>query len=243
MDLLERSLASIINQSFKDIEVIVMDGFSEDGTIEIIEKYRRHTLEVIFVSEPDSGVYDAMNKGIKIANGEWLYFLGAGDVLYEKDTLKSLVKFFKSDFQIIQGNIIISNYKNTIYRDRLRGLTLLTRNFCHQGLFYRKGVFEEVGNYNLSYPIISDFEFNLRWFFNRQITRIYLPIIICDYLGGGLSSQNHDLQFHNAKNDIINNLLKENQNIKNYLLVFSFRIYDSLSKRNKKRINRYLQIE
>jgi len=241
-DLLDRSLASIHNQSFKDFEVIVVDGFSEDGTIDIIEKYREQKLEVVFISEPDKGVYDAMNKGIKIANGEWLYFLGAGDTFYDNSTLSKLTKYFNSDFQIIQGDIIISSHKNTIYKDRLSGLTLLVRNFCHQGLFYRKAIFNLVGDYNLSYPIIADWEFNLRWFFNRKISRVYVPLIICDFLGGGLSANVRDNNFHKEKELIIRNLLKKNPKAVNYFLVLIYRVYESCSTKNKKRINRFLKI-
>ncbi|MFZ6664542.1 glycosyltransferase family 2 protein [Peijinzhouia sedimentorum] len=242
-DLLELTLASIASQDFKDLEVVVMDGYSEDGTKDVVEEYRKKNIEIVFVSEPDQGVYDAMNKGIKVAKGKWLYFLGAGDMIYKSDTLNTLAEYFDSDYQIIQGDIIIKSYKNTVYRDRLSGMGLLIRNFCHQGLFYRKSVFGLLGVYSLDYPIIADWEFNLRWFFNRKISRVYVPLIICDYLGGGLSSSIHDLKFHNDKNMIVNKLLKENPNVKNHLLVHFFNMYDSLSTKNRKRINRYFKLE
>ena len=87
---IEQTILSVINQDYHDFEYIIIDGVSTDGTLEILNKYSDKISKII--SEPDVGIYDAMNKGIALANGDWVYFLGCDDVLYESSTLSRILE-------------------------------------------------------------------------------------------------------------------------------------------------------
>ena len=101
---IEKTLESIFNQTYQNIEFIVIDGGSTDGTLDIIEKYKDKI--AYFVSEPDEGIYNAMNKGIKASSGEVLYFLNANDTLYSDDVLETVVSVFeKGNYDFVYGNI------------------------------------------------------------------------------------------------------------------------------------------
>lgn len=102
-DTIEKTMLSVLNQTYHDIEYIIIDGGSTDGTVEIIRKYADRI--AYWVSEPDKGIYDAMNKGIKVATGEWINFMNAGDSFVNSNVLDRLMNFHK-DGLILYGNII-----------------------------------------------------------------------------------------------------------------------------------------
>lgn len=242
-NLLRNSLKSISNQTLADFEIVIVNGDPEDDVSQIIKEFAATELTIQLISEVDKGVYDAMNKGIKISAGKWLYFMGAGDEFYKENTLEMVSKHIKLSLEIIQGDIIIKDYHDKRYADRLDGLILLERNFCHQGIFFNKNVFQKIGDYSLSYPIYADWDFNIRWFFNRSIKRKYVKEVICNYLGGGLSSRNKDNKFLDGKWSIIKNHLLKNLSTINIFLVLSFSILKSLPKRNQRIVKKLLYID
>ena len=101
---LERTILSVLSQSYPNIEYIIIDGGSTDGTVDIIKKYEERI--AYWVSEPDKGIYDAMNKGIQKATGEWINFMNAGDVYAANDVLVQLMQCEHSEARILRGNII-----------------------------------------------------------------------------------------------------------------------------------------
>ncbi len=196
-DLIENTIKSVINQTYKNIEYIIIDGASSDSTLEIIEKYRKNIN--ILISEKDSGIYNAMNKGIKQANGDYLIFMNAGDSFYSEKTLENSIKYIeKYNSQLFFGdiNIIDTNGSNWIksFRD-FDKLSLISDCLCHQAVFYKKELFDIWGNYNENYKISADHDFNLRSIIKYNCKTKYIPQIICNFYTGGFSTQRS-----NAKN-------------------------------------------
>ena len=159
---LQKTIDSVVAQTFKDFEWIVIDGGSTDGSKELIEQYADHF--AYWVSEPDKGIYNAMNKGIKVAKGEYLQFLNSGDWLRDHNVLMDFVKSnFSAD--IVDGDI------HLIYDDREMDVAAPERVdfgfFVHGGLwhpcaFIKKSIFDICGYYNEEFRISSDWEFFMK---------------------------------------------------------------------------------
>jgi glycosyltransferase involved in cell wall biosynthesis len=195
-DQLEQTILSVINQSYKSIQFIIIDGGSTDGTLDVIKKYQNNLS--YWGSEPDNGVYDAMNKGVKIAKGDWLYFLGAGDILF--NIVHKLVPNFKAPNTIYYGDVYkLDELK--VYNGHFSGFKLAVSNICHQAIFYPATVFERF-NYNLKYRTHADHDLNMRLYGDSSFRFKYLNIIISIYEGDGLST-NSDLPFFADKLDIV----------------------------------------
>jgi len=109
---IEKTINSIINQNYNNLEYIIIDGNSEDKTNNIIEKYKK-CFPIIHISENDKGIYNAMNKGVNISSGDWINFMNSGDTFYDKNTLKLIEKYLDNSYDIIYGNteIIYKDFK------------------------------------------------------------------------------------------------------------------------------------
>lgn len=151
-EVIEDTILSILKQDIENLEYIIIDGGSSDGTIEIINKYCDDI--DFFVSEKDEGIYDAMNKGISMANGQWINFINAGDKLLFLD-IKSL-----NSLDTTHSCYFYNEEKEKIEINPFTKFYLTHNTPCHQSIFYRKN---ELLEYNLQFPIIADFE---------QMTRI-----------------------------------------------------------------------
>ena len=163
---IKKCLDSIISQSFSDFEVLIIDRLSIDDTLKIAENYYDSRINII--SENDNGIYDAMNKGIKQAKGDWLYFLGSDDTLYDKDVFKKIYSVVHStNKKIIYGNVIFKGnvheiVDGSVYDGYFTLGKLFNHNICHQSIFYHKTVFLNMGNFNINYTLYADWDFNLR---------------------------------------------------------------------------------
>lgn len=160
---IEQTIKSVIVQNYPNLEYIIIDGGSTDGTINIIEKYSKHIS--FWSSEPDKGIYDAMNKGITKASGRVIAFLNSDD-WYEEGTLNYINSCFKHNEEIICGNIRV-HYDDRIYTQTVRDDVTLKDLFCameypHPSTFIRKELFDKIGYYNLDYDISADYEWILR---------------------------------------------------------------------------------
>jgi glycosyltransferase involved in cell wall biosynthesis len=177
---INRCLDSISCQEFKDFEVLIMDGFSVDDTLKIAGSYNDPRIKIY--SENDKGIYDAMNKGIKLVLGQWLYFLGSDDELYDKDVLQKVSKEIKNEnYDFVYGNIF-SMYSKVIYDGEFTKRKLLTeRNICHQAIFYKRDIFDKLGDYNLEYKIWADWDFNIRCFSCTKIKIKYIDLLIAKF--------------------------------------------------------------
>lgn len=182
------ALDSVVQQRYKSFEVIIVDGGSKDQTVSIAKTYLDKHPFIKIISEPDKGIYDAMNKGIKFSSGEWLYFMGADDYLYDETVLKSVFELEDaSQFDIIYGNVISPVLGK--YLGEFSASAITRWNICHQAIFYRKKIFEQLGCYNLKYQLWADWEFNLRWFNKKNIRKKYVDIIIACFVPGGFSTE------------------------------------------------------
>jgi len=134
---IEKTLQSVISQDYPKLEYIVIDGGSTDGTVDIIKKYENHI--DCWLSEKDNGIYDAMNKGIGLASGEWINFMNANDLFYSRTTIYDIFRDCPEDVDFIYGAIILRSKGKNVYKDTHRSLDEMWRGmpFCHQALFSR----------------------------------------------------------------------------------------------------------
>lgn len=191
---LEACLESIANQTIMDFEVLIMDGVSSDSTLVISEKYRSKLPTLSVISEPDKGIYDAMNKGISLAQGEWLYFLGSDDCLFESNTLEQVFATKKIDsLKVIYGNVLFKHSKIR-YDGKFSFFKLNDKNICHQAIFYRKSVFEKLGNYEIKYKGLADWVLNIRWF-TSELSYSYIDLTVAIYNEDGYCFNNPDTEF------------------------------------------------
>jgi len=181
---IEQTILSVINQTYPHIEYIIIDGGSTDGTVDIIKKYADKI--AYWVSEPDNGIYDAMNKGIKVASGEWINFMNCGDYFAENDVLKKVFSnkishdktFLYSDIYVFRPN----------GKQVLLPLSWEKGILIHQAIIYRCSLHNEYGFYHVTKQlIVSDYLFFIS-IPHEQIMKIE-NVVIAVFEGGGVSSQ------------------------------------------------------
>ncbi len=189
---IEKTIQSVINQTYNNIEYIIIDGKSDDGTVDIIKKYNDKISQ--WSSEPDDGLYDAMNKGIKEATGDYIIFMNAGDVFYEPQTLSKIFASANEPQDIYYGEtIIVDIEEKEIGMRRLSApLELNWKSFkrgmrvSHQAFIARR---ELVDLYDLQYKFSADFDWCIK--IMKKSTKIKnTNLIICRYLDGGLTKHN-----------------------------------------------------
>ncbi len=193
---LEDTIQSVITQTYKNVEYIIVDGKSTDGTMDIVNRYREHIHTI--VSEPDKGLYDAMNKGIDLATGDYLCFLNAGDELHEDDTLQLIVHSLSGEKElpdVIYGETAIVDEEGHFLRMRRLSTPehLTWKSFqhgmlvCHQAFMPRRDL---AVKYNLKYRFSADFDWCIRIMKkSRVLHNTHLTII--DYLSEGMTTRNH----------------------------------------------------
>jgi glycosyltransferase involved in cell wall biosynthesis len=196
VDKIEETLKSVIGQSYGNIEYIVIDGGSTDGTIAILQKYSSHFQ---WISEPDKGIYDGMNKGAARATGDWLYFLGAGDVLL--DVLGKMAGSMVKTNCIYYGNVFIDHLQRN-YDGKFPAYKLAVSNISHQAIFYPAAVFRKY-RYDLKYEFLADHHLNMLCYGDKNFVFKYLPLIVCIYEGNGMSDNNPDIPFYRDKPRLI----------------------------------------
>jgi len=201
---LPKTLNSILTQSYDDYEVLAIDGLSSDGTIEIIKSYeKKFNGKLRFISEKDSGVYEAMNKGIDLAKGDWIYFLGSDDVFYSKNVLERISKEIeKSDWDVVYGNVKWGETEK-IYDGEFSRLKLMSQNICHQAIFFRRSIFQKFGKFEIKYKALADYVFNMKWFNDKNVKREYVELVVAKYNTAGLSANIQDEEFEKNRSRII----------------------------------------
>ena len=147
---LRQALSSVENQTFQNWECIVVDGASTDGTIEIVREFVSIDSRFRFISEPDDGVYDAFNKGWRLAKGEWIHYLGDDDVL-TKDGIKELIKHAVPSIDVLNGHCYVKKIDGTIKPCYSHGMW-----GCHQGKLMRRSIIEKYGGFDTTYKILAD---------------------------------------------------------------------------------------
>ena len=207
-DGLRKTIESVIIQSCKNYEFIIIDGGSTDGSREVIEQYSANIS--YWVSEPDKGIYNAMNKGIKEANGEYLIFMNSGDTFYDETVLDSSLQYLNDD--IVQG--IAKNHdmsETPLCLVKIPGKTqLFSPSLHHQSCFFRRKLFDH-SFYDENYKIVADWKFYIEQLIFSNCTFFRMPVKVAIYEGGGISETNKDTDFEERKKVIteIENKLKE----------------------------------
>lgn len=184
---IDATIKSVVRQERSLYEYIIIDGASTDGTVDIIEKYTDYV--DCYISEPDEGIYDAMNKGIKRAHGQYLFFLQSGDVLRE-NIFSDIASHLDGESSFVYGNVWWLG-KNIVYDGEFDKKKIMFRNICHQAIFYKKDLFEKIGLYDTRYNILGDYVFNLLCFADDKISKKYVDLIISNY-DAGISSRSKD---------------------------------------------------
>ncbi|MBQ9362463.1 MAG: glycosyltransferase [Bacteroidaceae bacterium] len=195
---IERTLQSVAMQTFQNYEHLIIDGASTDNTLEICRRYQTERMTI--VSEPDKGLYDAMNKGLQRATGEYICFLNAGDKLHSADTLKHLAEAAKGqEAGILYGYTdIVDAAGKFLYPRRLVPPERLTwKSFrwgmlvCHQAFYVNRQIARQ---YDLNYRFSADFDWCIRCIKEgerRGLGNVFVREPLCDYLSEGMTTLNH----------------------------------------------------
>lgn len=189
---LEQTILSVVNQTYNNVEYIIIDGGSKDNTLDIIKKYEDKI--DYWQSEPDKGIYDAMNKGIKLATGEFIYILGCDDFLIDKDIFENIKIYLNINNDVVCGNVwsvnnkafqyeFNNNYDNTIAEDLQKGISA-----PHQGIFIRRSI---MNNYlfDTKYQIAADYKLNLQLWTDKNIKILKIKDKIAYYNIEGTSGK------------------------------------------------------
>lgn len=188
VSVIEDTIQSVLNQSYKDIEYIIIDGGSTDGTVDIIKKYQDKIN--YWVSEPDNGIYDAMNKGIDKATGEWINFMNAGDYFHSNLTLENFIPLIPKDTDIAYGDTLIMLSTGNIL-DKPLPLELITKRmvFGHQATLIKTNLHKK-HKFDTSYKSSGDYNFFYQAYKNH-CKFSYIPITVANYEGeNGISIKN-----------------------------------------------------
>lgn len=197
---IETALLSVLNQTYKNIEHIIVDCESKDNTLSAVRKYQKLHKHIRLLTEKDGGIYEAMNKGLDLCTGDWIYFMGADDYFYDENVLTDLFEqcLFQEE-HIIYGNVIIKGdapwaRDSSIYDGPFTLEKLFKWNICHQSIFYPRSVISRVGYYNPKYQVTSDWDYNIRSWARYKFT--FIDKIIAVFVTGGKSSQGGDHELH-----------------------------------------------
>jgi glycosyltransferase involved in cell wall biosynthesis len=192
-DALNNCVKSVLAQKYPDIEYIIIDGGSTDGTLDIIKSYGNAVSTLI--SEPDKGIYDAMNKGLRLAKGDIIGILNSDDIYANENVIGDVVKVF-------EGSDAETCYSDLVYVDRLDtdkvirywkagpyNKELFKKGWMppHPTFFVRKRVYEKYGYFNLDFPLAADYELMLRFLYKYNVSATYIPKVLVKMRAGGTS--------------------------------------------------------
>lgn len=195
-DSIAKTFESLKNQTYKDIEHIVIDGISTDGTLDVINKYKNNITH--FISEKDTGIYNAMNKGLKHVTGDIVYFLNATDSLHDENVLAKVANEFEKhpDLELLWGDIEFTEegkeprvHKNNDVKIKN---DFLYNNPCHQAIFYKSELFKKYGDYDEDIKIFGDCDFNVRVLVTNNARCKYISEVIACFEIGGISTSSED---------------------------------------------------
>ena len=229
------TLESVVSQSYPYIEHIIIDGGSSDGTREIIEEYNPS----ITISEPDKGIYDAMNKGVKLASGDIIGILNSDDILAHDNVISIVVQHFKN--HSAENNLLDCVVGSLFFKDFETGRIM---RFCdssywkpsylkyglmppHTACFVRKEVYKKCGLYSLEYKIAADYDLFIRWFLKSEISYTRTSEIFVHMRKGGVSTSGFKNKY--ILNKEVYKCLESNSintNPFNFILKIPFKLYE-----------------
>lgn len=209
---LARALESVQSQTYRHIEHVIVDGASEDGTRELIEAYAAKHPNVRWISEKDDGIYNAINKGIKMATGDVIGFLHSDDVLYSPDSIGQIAEAFETsnadvvygDLQYCNGNKVVRRWRSNPFNPRSLKYGWMPP---HPTVYVRKNVYEQVGPYDEWFRISADYDMMLRIFKGNYKTQ-YIPSVLVSMETGGASNKDRRARLSKTQEDYL--VLKKN---------------------------------
>ena len=204
---IEDSIRSVIGQTHDDIEYVIIDGGSTDGTLDIIKRYGRNIAKVI--SEPDNGIYNAMNKGLEVVSGDVIGILNSDDLYADRTVIENVVGYIsEKNVDSCYGDLIYVDRQNTNIPVRhWKSGEFLKQRFRsgwmppHPTFFARRDIYEKYGIFNETFPIAADYELMLRLLYKHGISTAYIPKVLVKMRTGGSSNPG----FYNTAKAIIEN--------------------------------------
>ena len=217
-DTIEDAIESVLGQTYKNIEYIIIDGGSTDGTVDLIKKYEDKI--AYWVSEPDKGIYDAMNKGLKVATGEYISILNADDY-YEEDAISlSLETILKTNSDYSYANARMLGEKSSVVIKPINPLDeqiYFQMPYPHVSLLIKSSIYREFGFYDTTYKIAGDHDFAVK-VYTKGYRGIYIDKVICNLHEGGISSTfDANLEFFKVARKYKNSLSCYYQLCKQYI--------------------------
>lgn len=225
---LEKTILSVLGQTYTNIEYILIDGQSTDGSIDIIKNYNQQI--DYWISEKDNGISDAFNKGIRSSTGEWILLLNCGDKFYQNTSIDNIIKKLEENDQLITG---ISKHGNSFIPKKNINKNTYEYSKCmisHQATLINSNVYKTYGLYDTKLKIRMDYDF-----FCRIVGKVnfkYYPIILIDYMPGGISSRSLFDFWKEGFYCIIKNKKIKTQGL-DYLSRFIYNIIKMFTKRSK----------
>lgn len=198
---IERTVQSVVNQTFDDFEYIIIDGASTDKTLEIIEHYQLKTDKIKIFSEKDKGIYDAMNKGIAHATGDYIVFLNADDVFLHENVLKLAAEKMNDNKALYYGDLVFleksTGKLNNRKQNNVNYIYLCGGMLFHPAIFASKKLFDKVGIFDTQYKIVADYDWVIRALVQFKASCKYLDMPITVFADGeGASSNPKNKEFH-----------------------------------------------
>lgn len=195
-----QALQSLADQTCRDFEVVLSDGASRDDTVRIAGTFAGRLPSLTIDSRPDQGVYDAINRAVARARGDWVLVLGSDDRIHAADTLATMAPLLRgAAAPIVYGDVVVTGpnklgvASGARYAGPMPLERLLSINVCQQAVFYRRTLVEELGGFDLRYRVLADWEFNLRAAF--RVPMQWVDVVVSDYAPTGLSSSVVDTRF------------------------------------------------
>jgi glycosyltransferase involved in cell wall biosynthesis len=198
---IEKAIKSVVNQTYKNYEYIIVDGKSEDQTCQIVAKYSDYVAK--FISETDNGLYEAMNKGIRLATGDFIYFLNSDDYFFDQEVLKDVVQTLLGDntCDFLYGNVEQVSISGECFPSKLvkpeylKIEMIISCAIPHQGSFFKADLFEKLGYFDETYRIAADYEWFTRLLQDQSVKLTFIDRTIATYYCGGLSGKNLGLAY------------------------------------------------
>lgn len=208
--LLKKTIESVLEQTYSELEYIIVDGASSDDTKAVVCEYSARIQK--FISEPDEGLYDAMNKGVSLSGGDLIIFLNAGDFFVSKDSVNSYINKMKlSEADLFFGRIVWSDARNHVICLSDHAASKFTwdlkeSNFPHPATIYKRSLFETIGKFNLTFSIAADYEWNVRALVAKKVRFQYIDIIVTVFYADGISSRQEFAGRHQEEIETVNRI-------------------------------------
>ena len=230
---LKKTCESVFSQEYNDYEFIIVDGNSKDGSKEYIASISDKL--TTYISEPDNGIYSAMNKGIRLAKGDYVYFLNSGDILHDVKTLQGVTSKMHSNLDLYYGDLIYNWPEGPQVASFPKILSypfFIVDNINHQACFIKRILFDEIFYYNENYKIISDWEFLIYAVVKLEISYQHLDMLISIYDTSGVSTDIKNRKAIYADKDEV---------IKKYFPMFAYD-YREIADLRVKRVRQFFHI-